>query len=218
MSLVFFLVLSRGISKSPVKFTSGDVAKELSKSKVQVGKEIPAELSNGIEINEKRKKLPLTESEYVKNQSALSASERDSPMKRFFITRRYKAKSDPNSLVRQIMDNIPKGMFVLLPVFALILKLIYIRSKRLYVEHLIFSLHCHAFVFLIFTLDFWTPEIFRVISTICMLVYLFMAMKQVYGQGFIKTGIKFLILATLYFTILTMVLAGTIILSMAMLG
>ena len=42
-------------------------------------------------------------------------------------------------------------MFFLLPLFAVSLKLLYWRPKRLYVEHLIFLLHVHAFAFLLLT-------------------------------------------------------------------
>lgn len=48
--------------------------------------------------------------------------------------------------------NLPKVMFLLLPLFALLLKLLHWRSGRFYVEHLTFSLHVHAFAFLAFAL------------------------------------------------------------------
>ena len=39
-------------------------------------------------------------------------------------------------------------MFVLIPLFALLLKLFYVFRRRLYMEHLIVALHSHAFLFL----------------------------------------------------------------------
>ena len=39
-------------------------------------------------------------------------------------------------------------MFVFLPLLALVMKLMYWRPKRYYVEHLLFLVHNHAFVFL----------------------------------------------------------------------
>jgi hypothetical protein len=49
-------------------------------------------------------------------------------------------------LVGNFLGYIPTVMFVLLPVFALILKLLYIRRRRFYAEHFVFLLHVHAFV------------------------------------------------------------------------
>ena len=47
-----------------------------------------------------------------------------------------------------IVHNIPRAMFVFLPLLALFMKLLYWRPKRYYVEHLLFLVHNHAFVFL----------------------------------------------------------------------
>jgi hypothetical protein len=44
--------------------------------------------------------------------------------------------------------NIPKMMFLLLPLCALIFKLAFWRNKKFYVEHLIFTFHLHCFIFL----------------------------------------------------------------------
>jgi hypothetical protein len=45
----------------------------------------------------------------------------------------------------------PRILFLLLPLFALLLKLAYLRSPILYAAHAIFSLHVHAYAFLLFT-------------------------------------------------------------------
>jgi hypothetical protein len=47
-----------------------------------------------------------------------------------------------------VFGALPATMFVLTPVFALLLKLFYVFKRRLYMEHLIVSLHSHAFLFL----------------------------------------------------------------------
>lgn len=48
----------------------------------------------------------------------------------------------------KLFGHLPKVMFILLPLFALILKLVYWRSSKYYVEHLIYSIHVHSFLFL----------------------------------------------------------------------
>jgi hypothetical protein len=100
--------------------------------------------------------------------------------------------------------NLPKMMFVLLPIFALLLKLIYIRRKVYFVDHAIFSIHFHCFVFI----NFLAQNIFDFISTftflidaflwIGLLIYLFIALKKVYAQSYLKTFLKYFSLLSLY--------------------
>jgi len=54
---------------------------------------------------------------------------------------------NPNLIIDKVFDILPATMFILLPFAALIFKFWYLFAKRYYVEHLIFSLHNHAFIF-----------------------------------------------------------------------
>ena len=51
-----------------------------------------------------------------------------------------------------MIEELPKVMFLLLPVFALLLEAIYARRRRFYIEHFVFALHVHAFAFILFLL------------------------------------------------------------------
>ena len=115
----------------------------------------------------------------------------------------------PNLALRRITDAIieelPKVMFLLLPVFALLLKLIYIRRRRYYVEHFVFALHLHAFAFSLFVLvlvfrwNWVMPTVLLVIS-----LYTLLAMKRVYAQGYFKTIAKWFVLGTSYSILLAL--------------
>ena len=59
------------------------------------------------------------------------------------------ASDGGRELAASIVHNVPRAMFIFLPVLALIMKLMYWRPKRYYVEHLLFLIHNHAFVFLL---------------------------------------------------------------------
>ncbi len=124
-------------------------------------------------------------------------------------------------LVEIFTTNMPNAMFVLLPLFALFLKLLYARHKRYYGEHLVFALHTHAFVFFVFTLlalflavtgsvndqAGWSRVL--VGGTVLVLLlsvpaYIFLALKQVYAQGWGKTTLKWAVLMSAYnFALLT---------------
>ncbi|MCX6246238.1 MAG: DUF3667 domain-containing protein [Bacteroidetes bacterium] len=97
-----------------------------------------------------------------------------------------------------------KLIFLLIPFFAALLKLFYIRRKRLYFEHLIFSLHLHAFIFLMLILYLLVELIFPVnlfFIAMIILVYGFIALKKYYGQGFGKSLAKMLMISLSYLII-----------------
>ena len=58
------------------------------------------------------------------------------------------AEDGGRELGEAVVHNIPRAMFVFLPLLALVMKPLYWRPKRYYVEHLLFLVHNHAFVFL----------------------------------------------------------------------
>ncbi len=119
------------------------------------------------------------------------------------------AVENPWEAVKSMIDRGPYLMFLLLPIFAFLMKLLYIRRGRLYVEHMIFSLHVHAFAFFAFTaglllnqsdVDWLNATAFWV--ELSPLLYLVLAMSHVYDQGLIKTAIKAFILLTIYSIVL----------------
>ena len=94
-----------------------------------------------------------------------------------------------------------KMIFLLIPFFALLLKLFYRKSMQLYFEHLIFSLHLHSFFFLVFIatllVEFMVNVSLVIIVTI-LLVYLFFALKRNYGESTGRTLRKLFMLTLVY--------------------
>ncbi|HTE18895.1 MAG TPA: hypothetical protein VK689_11025, partial [Armatimonadota bacterium] len=112
------------------------------------------------------------------------------------------------------VDNAPTGIFLMMPLFALILKLLYARRKRFYVEHFVFALHVHSFAFLLLTVMMvlkW--EWLNALLSLWFIVALYIAMKRVYGQGWFKTLVKYLVLAQAYGLILIVGVTITIVLA-----
>lgn len=109
----------------------------------------------------------------------------------------------------------PNAVFVLLPFFAWILYLLYRSSGRFYAEHLIFTLHIHAFAFIALTLALFLPSIGRVLAQLWIFVYLFLALRRVYGESRGRTAGKFaglvvpymLMLLTATFAVLLIIFA-----------
>src|SRR3546814_4700084 len=63
-------------------------------------------------------------------------------------------RTDQEAFKNAYLGAMPATLFVLLPVFALMLKVAYVFKRRLYMEHLLVALHSHAFLCLALLLVF----------------------------------------------------------------
>jgi hypothetical protein len=114
------------------------------------------------------------------------------------LNTRYKddRKSFFNDYGQAFKDNSSKVLFYLLPIFALLLKLFYVRRDFFYSEHLVFSIYYYNFFYLAGSLMllFDLAPSLSWISTLIgfwIFFYLLFAMKQMYGQSWRKTILKF---------------------------
>jgi hypothetical protein len=112
------------------------------------------------------------------------------------------------ALFEHALHALPKMLFISLPLFALILSLLYIRRKQFYyVSHVIFTIHLFVFVFLVLLLIFTSGSIMSktgwplgwvpVVLWGYMFFYLYKAMRRVYAQGRLKTISKYILLLML---------------------
>ena len=109
----------------------------------------------------------------------------------------------------------PTLLFLGVPVFALLLKLLYFRSRRYYIEHLIFSLHLHTWVFLAWMVSHgwlqlaalgpaWITSVLGYAVSFWLVWYFLASFRAVYHQGWIKTGVKTGLLVFTYLMSLTL--------------
>lgn len=109
-----------------------------------------------------------------------------------------------NLYIKDLLKNISYALFILMPIFALILKLLYIRRKKYYIEHLIFSINMHSFALLILTIVTLLGLIvkddtaYTVLLLLIIPVYFVIGMKRFYKQKLFKTLLKTVILGLLY--------------------
>lgn len=87
-------------------------------------------------------------------------------------------------MVRQVAErfvaNLGASLFVLVPAFALWLKLAYYNRGLRYTEHLVFALHVHALWFLLLGVTLLPWQVFELLL-LAVPIYTLMAMKRVYG-------------------------------------
>ncbi|MBD9469208.1 DUF3667 domain-containing protein [Pseudoxanthomonas sp. PXM01] len=126
---------------------------------------------------------------------------------------------DPDYFFTRLIGSVPSALFVLVPVFALLLKLAYIGTRRVYLEHLVVALYSHAYLCLcvlalcltqafgsLVTADsyWWKIPYWTVLTAILvwMPIYLLKMQQRVYQQHRIVTLLKFSMLGALYFMML----------------
>ena len=124
------------------------------------------------------------------------------------------------------LHKLPTIFFVSLPMFALILSLLYIRRRKQFnfVDHAIFSIYYYIFCFLIMLIYFamsklgdttgWSIFIWIEIALFLWLfIYLYKAMRNYYMQRRAKTIIKYFLLNFIFFIIVTFLFTGFLIFS-----
>ncbi len=155
--------------------------------------------------------------EYEKKQRALPKEQRDNFIVNYFSKKsiQFNKYPDPGQKIKEdSIKLIPKMMFVLLPLFALILKLVYIRKKRYYYEHLIYSFHTHSAIFLSFIVSallMWVTkfavDIEWLIGTIgffYILWYIYRSLRTFYGSNRWVTLLKVFFLFFCYSMLITL--------------
>ncbi|MHB8812996.1 MAG: DUF3667 domain-containing protein [Steroidobacteraceae bacterium] len=114
-----------------------------------------------------------------------------------------------------VLHNVPRAMFLFLPLLGLVMKALYRRPRRHYVEHLLFFVHNHALIFLVLTAygllgAILPPPVTSVPGTgLCIYVtlYFFASMLRVYGQGWLATAGKLAVLSFAYLVLGGLMLA-----------
>lgn len=104
--------------------------------------------------------------------------------------------NDPDGMKRGVLESMPKVLFVLLPLFAGILALFY--RRRHFPAHLYFAIHLHAYAFLVlgiaalasFTHVFVLYVVLSAAAQLSVPVYLYLALRRVYGGSRLMTLAK----------------------------
>ena len=112
-------------------------------------------------------------------------------------------------LLEQFLSTLPKALFLFMPFFALLLKLSYARAWALFVDHLVFAIHYHAFAYgfisLLLILGAQSDGLLAVsilLGLFACPAYLLVALKKVYAQNWLWTIGKFTVLSLGYATTL----------------
>jgi Protein of unknown function (DUF3667) len=117
---------------------------------------------------------------------------------------------DPRDAMQALIADMPAAMFLTLPLYAAWLKLLY--RRRFYIEHLVFALHLHSFLFFVGTFMLLLPDtepesaaqfvvwLYRLgdgvssVLAIGAIAYYGIALKVVYDEGWVRTAGKWILI------------------------
>jgi len=210
ITIVFFIVQSTGKPiKAPEKLSEVVDTSNLDS--------VEKHDLNNIDIHYEEADFAHTDTtieQYVERQASLPESERDSYIQSFFRKKEILARQQDFNLNERIMENfkhnIPKMMFLMLPLYALILFLLFRKKKLYYVEHFYHVVFLHSFFYilkLVFIIpDRLLPETFDIYINVLFLgilaTYLYKSLKEVYEENGASTLFKLFISIIFYFVFL----------------
>jgi hypothetical protein len=110
----------------------------------------------------------------------------------------------------RVVANLGLGMFLMLPTFALWLKLLYLGSGKRYTEHLVFALHVHAFWFLMLAVAWTELPWLSITAALATPLYTLLALRRVYGGKWWSHVVRSALLVVLYGVTMTITLVTLI--------
>lgn len=202
MSLLFFLLTAHEPAK---KHANKVEIKHADQSEQYTDKDDPVHVEknkddDGITIN-------------IGND-ATGKSQKHSWLKQYL----YRKISDPEAFEHEMMTNISHAIFLMIPIFALALRVAYYKRPYRYPSYIYFSLHYHAIVFLLFAtsvLLLWLQsDLINALMVFFVLfgplVYLHLSMRRVFGGTHLRTALRIAALSAIYLPALSVVLLGAI--------
>lgn len=137
-------------------------------------------------------------------------------------------RKDPKRLGHAFLRVLPQSLFVLLPVFALLLKLVLVFKRRLYMEHLMVAIHSHTFIYMGILVAIglssiaerwpagWTNPwwVLMGFAIAWIPLNLFLTQKRVYRQRWWGAPFAFLTIGTLYLVLVSFTAFGALVASL----
>ncbi len=129
--------------------------------------------------------------------------------------------------VLTVISNLPAMMLCCIPLFAFVLKLLYIRKGVFYIDHLIYALHIHAFAYLaILMIGFGSAGATRLVPGVSGLItaalilasvtLLLFSVRRVYRQSWFMSFFKFALGGVIYLLVLCLAIGATFFVTLAL--
>ncbi len=191
-----------------------------------IGPPLPAVSSEEDAATPAEKKTPTTKNRYVTfDEDEVGHLDKETTAFGKWMEERIKTKigkdgSKGELFLGTLRSNIPTMMLCCIPLFAFILKVLYIRQRRYYIEHLVYALHIHSFVYLAVVVTVLAAmganrisAVFGglLIAALCTLgaCLVFASIFRVYRQGWFMSTFKFFLGGFAYLVVLSFGIGAT---------
>lgn len=130
--------------------------------------------------------------------------------------------------IMTVISNLPYMMLCCIPLFAFVLKILYLRKHIFYIDHLVYALHIHTFAYVsIMTIGLATMGLFRVVPHLlagwivgllwfAFAVQIFLSIRRVYRQSWFFSTFKFFVGGFAYLMVLLVALTATFFVTLAL--
>jgi hypothetical protein len=130
--------------------------------------------------------------------------------------------------VQTVISNLPYMMLCCIPLFALVLKILYMRRRIFYIDHLVYALHIHSFAYIgTMLIGFITIGLNRILPKVfggpfvrilwaAFAVQILLSIRRVYRQGWFFSIFKFFAGGVVYLIVLSMALGATFLVTLAL--
>lgn len=132
-------------------------------------------------------------------------------------------------IIAESLSVLPQALFLMLPLFAVLLKMLYLFKRRLYIEHLMVAMYSHAFIYLSLLLwalaglcrhvsPPWLASVLGWVEFAIFLwipIYLLWMQKRVYGQGWFVSILKYGVLGICYSVLLSFAIGSAALIGLA---
>ena len=125
-------------------------------------------------------------------------------------------EQDAATQAQFMSDELPRLMFVLLPIFALLVKIVF--PRRLYFDHVIYSIHLHSAAYILFALmlpmeqvagEHWAPLVAQIVLLALFLGYFVISLRRVYNASWLVASVKSLAVLFGYLVLMSSVIEAT---------
>ncbi|HEY5799088.1 MAG TPA: DUF3667 domain-containing protein [Burkholderiaceae bacterium] len=122
-----------------------------------------------------------------------------------------------DKLIRQVLRYAPYSVFLLMPVFALLLQLLYWKRRLRYGAHLVYALHLHTLAFIVYLFAFLPlPKLLPILALLIMPVYFLLSLRRVYGGSVPGLVLRAGLLGTVYSILGGMTIVGIVFLTLGL--
>jgi hypothetical protein len=202
----------------------GDLTSDAGVKINDVTKELPPDVRAKVEDSLKRPQHKVVVFDAGKNEKPDAVGQ--------WLERRAKEKmgeqgSKMGLFITTLFSNLPYMMLCCIPLFAFVLKILYVRKGIFYIDHLVYALHIHSFAYVAAMLIGVATQLAARVAPvfsgwllaaliIAAVAQVFLSIRRVYRQGWFMTVLKFCFGGILYLVVLVFAVAATFFATLAM--